>query len=744
MPDTRLSPDIIALIHQSELNRAGWFDARKKNAISTLFWLENKPLSENDVMKQQAAVGLTGLSPSETAKVLTDLCAEGVLIKLNDKNYRLSESEYANITSVIEIAETLEGEVISHFRELIEKEFFDLPQIDTDALWKAFHSEFLIPLVEFFGARTYEILTGNTTDIDQAPFALQFLNQFKPEQRPYVHRLIDAFLDPSQSDFRSYTLRLLNSHFFFIAHRYKREHLEALYGGDKRPTIRCLVDTNFLYSILELHENPSNEAAKALLDTINDARKYIDIRLYVFPPTIDELKRSLVLHEEYLSRIRVTRTITEAVSDGAVGGVALKFFKESAKSGYTLSAKDYFDWYQNDLALILHDKGIQIFNEKTDGYATDQRVIDDALNQLSFLTQRHRNRNMGGRPKSYEQIWHDILLWYFIFDKRPAAFESVLDAGFLGITIDYSLIGFDSFKRRTDIPKIPVFIHPATLIQLLQFFVPVDEKFESAIVDTLRLPFLFQEFDPETEKTTVRILARISRFENIDDLAPNTIRHLLQNEILRDKMERVESSAEEVTLIREALIEENARTQAELEEASRKKDELLNRVRNLEGLSAEDKENISELRSTIDQSNEAKESLEKQVGSLHDNLDKLTGEMEQREERNSFVSQFVKWPCIVILGVIAALLFSYDFSMSAFEIAIFSLAIGTAFMIWLYFMCWVGRSRAHVKNWTWFRKLNKLKLKLGGIATAFYVSLVVAVYWNVITEENSWFGGLFR
>ncbi len=72
MPDTRLSPDIIALIHQSELNRAGWFDARKKNAISTLFWLENKPLSENDVMKQQAAVGLTGLNLPGTTNVLTD------------------------------------------------------------------------------------------------------------------------------------------------------------------------------------------------------------------------------------------------------------------------------------------------------------------------------------------------------------------------------------------------------------------------------------------------------------------------------------------------------------------------------------------------------------------------------------------------------------------------------------------------------------------------------------------------
>ena len=198
-------------------------------------------------------------------------------------------------------------------------------------------------------------------------------------------------------------MRLLNNSFFSIANRYRREHLETLYGGAKRPVIRCLLDTNVLYSILELHDNPSNDAANALLTTIERAKKYIDVRLYVFPPTVDELKRSLIAHEEFLSQLIVSKSLHAAVSDGAVSGVVFKFLTESARTGYTLSVKDYFDPYHNNLTQILRDKGIQLFNEKTDNYANDQRTIDDALDQQSFLTQKHLNRN---------PTFHDVLLWY--------------------------------------------------------------------------------------------------------------------------------------------------------------------------------------------------------------------------------------------------------------------------------------------------------------------------------------------
>ena len=620
----------------------------------------------------------------------------------------------------------------AHFSTILEQEFTDIFPLSSDATWEGFRQNFLVPLVESFGARTYEIVTGSRTVLEQAPFALNYLSSYEAHLRPHVRRLIETFFDPSFVDFRSYTLRLLNCHFFYIANQYRREHLEALYGGHKKPKIRCMLDTNFLYSILELHDNPSNDAAKALLETIQSAKKYIEVRLYVFPPTVDELKKSLAIHEHHLSEMRVTPNMSEAVSSDAVSGVALKFFKECSKANYSLSAKDYFDPYQKNLAQILADKGILLFNEPTDRYSTDQRVIDDALDQKSFLQQRNLIKKVRGRTKTYEQIWHDVLLWYFIFDKRPQQVESVIDADVLGITIDYSLIGFDSFKRREMDASIPVFIHPASLIQLFQFFVPLDDKFEAAIVETLRLPFLLQEFDPESEKTTVRILTRLSRFENIKDLTPDTIRHVLENELLRDKLERVEGADEEVALIREALIEENAKVQRELEEAKRREDDFIKRISTLEGLTEEDKARISSLRQEVTSKEDVNEELKGRFDALEKNL--RASRIRAREETivSLFTAYFVRWPLVGYGLLLMGLSQSFDWSRS--DVIIASLPICSVFVGWLYLVCWLGRTRFHMAHVAWFRVVNKIKIAVGGLVLSVWVGVAAAMYWNVISS----------
>ena len=241
MPDTRLSPAIVALIHHTELNRSGWFEAYKKRAISTLFWLENTDLSPQDVIDKQTYVGLTGLSAPETSAFLSELCDQDVLTKINDGQYRLTETSFNEVEKLISSAQTLEQTVIAKFCEIVERDFDNLSLPNTAHLWTRFHEDFLLPLVEFFGARTYEILSvrGKTTDIDQAPFAQQFLSTFSTDVRPYVRRIIEAFLDPSNRELRAYTLRLLKviNSFFSIANRYRREHLETLYGGAKRPAL---------------------------------------------------------------------------------------------------------------------------------------------------------------------------------------------------------------------------------------------------------------------------------------------------------------------------------------------------------------------------------------------------------------------------------------------------------------------------------------------------------------------------
>lgn len=74
----------------------------------------------------------------------------------------------------------------------------------------------------------------------------------------------------------------------------------------------------------------------------------------------------------------------------------------------------------------------------------------------------------------------------------------------------------------------------------------------------MRLPFLFQEFDAEAERTSLRILKGLGRFDGRDDISAQTITSVILNEGLRARLqsERTEDGEAEIALIRDALVEE--------------------------------------------------------------------------------------------------------------------------------------------------------------------------------------------
>jgi hypothetical protein len=78
--------------------------------------------------------------------------------------------------------------------------------------------------------------------------------------------------------------------------------------------------------------------------------------------------------------------------------------------------------------------------------------------------------------------------------------ESPTEAKYWVVTVDYRFLGFDEYKRQNTTASIPIVVHPTTLIQLLQLWVPRTQEFEEAIVRSLRFAFLFHEFDPIQRK----------------------------------------------------------------------------------------------------------------------------------------------------------------------------------------------------------------------------------------------------
>ena len=269
---------------------------------------------------------------------------------------------------------------------------------------------------------------------------------------------------------------------------------------------------------------------------ISELKGKLTFRLYASLLTLDETKRSLTFHNELLRGLELTPNLAAAAIEDDLNGIARKYLESSWRTGHPVTADDYFAPYLKDLISILRSKNVEPYNERMDSLKTKQEIIDDILSQQEFERKQFRSKNR--TPKTYEKLEHDIVLWHFVRSKRPAIVESPLEAQYWIVTVDYRLLGFDSFRTRSRHGSVPVCLHPTSLMQMLQFWLPRTPEFEEAMLGSLRWPFLIQEFDPEAERVTVQILQTLNRFENVGDLPKDVIGGILVNEALRQKLSK--------------------------------------------------------------------------------------------------------------------------------------------------------------------------------------------------------------
>lgn len=208
-----------------------------------------------------------------------------------------------------------------------------------------------------------------------------------------------------------------------------------------------------------------------------------------------------------------------------------------------------------------------------DGYSMRQDIIDDIMVQLEYERKR-----FGERARSYDQLRHDVVLWHFVSERRPARVESPVEATCWIVTVDYHYLGFDEFKRRQSNGAIPLCLHPTSLIQILQFWLPRTQEFEEAILDSLRLPLLFQEFGDSSEKVTVTILETLARFENVAQMPKEVVGSILVNRALRQGLALEPDRQKQVELIRDAIIEQNQKAHEQLRNAAVDRDRLVSEL----------------------------------------------------------------------------------------------------------------------------------------------------------------------
>lgn len=719
MRDRLLPPELVSLVHHIELNKVGWWDKGIQQLVVVALWLSGKAMTAEDLGNELRSKFYVNVDVPNIKLQVERLRSAGRLQHLPGGYLKISESALTELENTLKEAEEIEKKAKGRFIDVFTK---CCPALATDEEWKTFNEKLLLPLVREVGARTYQLISGVALDLESTMRFPEFLAAHPSEYRQPLRNAIVTLLDPKDSGIRSYILRHLNAYFFVEAGSLPERTINAFAKiTTNPPSFKIFVDTNFLFSFLGLHDNPSNEAAKSLMELTAQLKHKLSCKFYVSALTVDETKRVIGSHRDFIQGITLTSNLAEAALETDLSGIMRKFVEFSLKVGQPVNADEYFAPYLDNLISTLRAMNVELFNESMEAYATEQEVVDDILAGVEF------EKRYGEKAKRYKQLEHDVILWHFINDKRPVRLESPLEATYWIVTVDYHFLGFDSFKRRNSRGEVPSCLHPTALIQMLQFWLPRTQQFEEAVMGSLRWPFLFQDFDPAAEKVTIRILEALARFENVGELPKEVLTSVLVNEALRQKLAVEGDVKKRVELVREALVEENEKVRSQLTDATERAADLERTLTQKEGeineltlRLNEQTEKIEEAARELEEERQSRRGIEARVGDLEKRWEQERESASRRKEIRGFlISSGIALFLAIAMPTVTFVLWKPALGFWRATPVVW----GALLLIWTELIDRWGQRRGSVREWPAYEEFHKFKKWL-------FVLLAALIVWR--------------
>lgn len=643
-----LPPEMISLIHHIELNKAGWRQKVIQRVIGAILWLDGPSMTVAGIVACLHKFGLA-IEQDEVEQQVTLLISESTLLRLQDGTVKISEPALAEYERDLKANQLVEQNAKSRFSDCLRQ---CCPNLEVGATWDRFNRDLLFPLVSEAGARTHELICGHPSDLPEANALRSFLSSYPSEHRQSIRDCITLFWDPRQQPIRQYLLRHLYAQLALNAIGVSPATLAALTGKKTpHPSFAIYVDTNFIFSLLGVHENPSNESAQAFV-ALARAATAIDVRLYVLPPTVAEARGVLRAKEAELKDLGLTRGLAKAALQTDISGITRRVAQDISDGRFT-SPKEQLDIYVQNLIRLLESRGIERNERDLTPYATRQDVVDDIEAQREY----EERALPPDRRRPYQALAHDMVLWHFVKDQRPQQLESPADAGSWVVTVDRRLAAFDRRKRGPDSP-IPVVLLPATFAQLIQFWVPRTPQLEDTLVSNLRLPLFYQESDPDTERAVVTILRALGRFENIDDVPDDTLTAILVDDALRIRILGA-AEADQEAIVREVLDQKYDELSASLAAAH-------SEIQSISAQLGEREQAIEELTRDIHSAKDESSEKDRELAAIASRIQELEARSREEERdksdlaaRQRFARVWVYLPmtlaCIIALAIASML-----------------------------------------------------------------------------------------
>lgn len=714
----KLPQELISLVHHVTLNESGWWKKSIRKMIIAVVWLARKPLTNQEILELLLSNFGISIDIATVNTQVSALCSEKTLIAISSNvgQVKVTEEHLREFESELKSSIEEGNQAKTQFSILISSYCVGL---NGDDVWEDFNNNFLLPMIRELGANAYKLVSGESR-VEDGSYLDKFIDKYDELNRVGLRRALVQFLNPKNTFTRSYILSNLNVYFLVEAAGIPKKTLAAIEQSQKgKPKFRLFLDTNTLFSILELHDNPSDTAAVTLLDLANSLKGQIELKLYVLPETVDETKRVIAAAANYLDNVGVPQNVASAIPHIKSSGILMKYLDEAKRSPERIQPKDYFAPYINDLKTMLHGNGIEVYGAPLAHMHQRQDVVDDTLAQL-----KHEEVKPVSKRKSYEALQHDVTLWHVVHDARPQVLESPLDANDWVVTLDYSLLGFDRFMQHKNGCKIPVCILPVSLTQMLQFWVPRSQDVEDSILSSIQLPLLFHEFSEEDEKTTLRIVQAISRYQNAEDIPVESVQAILVNGALRARMAEDISVEDQIRLVRDALIERHADVQSRLSQTE-------DRVSQLE---TDNKAKSGTITTLAHEGDEYRVQLAKKEKELENSKAQTVMQARtffEKQELTRFRELAIYLP--IAIGAIAIALLYFLVPVQNGQKGLFMLlGSSAAVFAWLTFAMRLGRGKKLVEGSVIFQMANKFSIVVTWILlaiVAWAVGKVLDPYW---------------
>jgi hypothetical protein len=367
--------------------------------------------------------------------------------------------------------------------------------------------------------RTYmrEATSATCRTVSQQ-LAREAIRQFFVETTPARSRYIAQLLDGTFS-------------FFAIC----VDEVTSAYLKTAIQPVSIFLDTNFVFGLLKLHDNPLNEVSEELVEAIREHQ--FPFKLYYHERTLREFQNAIYnIRERLLSYAWTQELSRAAIRTRSLSTIELRYHEANAHN--PVDARAFLTKYQH-VEELLKEKGFTVYREPQKGPAQ----IDQLEKEQTLLIAKYNrflvNRLGFDRAKAYRTIEHDMIVWQTVKYLRQRG-SSVLDIGALFLTADQNLYAFDWNEMRPEDGTGHVIL-PNQLLQLLRPFLVVTADFDKKFAATFAIP----EFRTLASGYTSAAAKVLGYLTTLADVTEETASRILANEVLLGKLRDVAVDAPE-------------------------------------------------------------------------------------------------------------------------------------------------------------------------------------------------------